>query len=133
MFSNGLKNVSRLPKHASHALFGMCSHTPELKERAVQEILLHEEQKHKFDSFIYREALISLRTNLTRDDLEDLSRDLIKFDPWTKRGIAYCIWRGSQFNQKLKHALLTRIAENNDDLFLKFLSQVRHADFDKAS
>ena len=23
-------------------------------------------------------------TNLTRDDLEDLSRDLIKFDPWTK-------------------------------------------------
>ena len=123
--------ILHLPNHAAHALFGMSSHTPELKERAVREILMNDEFRFQLDSFIYREAMILLRTNLSKDDLEDLNRNIINFDGWTKRAIAYCIWRGSRFNQKAKQARLSRISDNNNDAFLKFLSQVRHADFDK--
>ncbi len=92
---------------------------------------MNDEFRPRLSSFVYREALILLRTNLSKDDLEDLSRDIVKFDDWTKRAVAYCIWRGGRFNQKAKQTLLSRISDNNNDVFLTFFSQVKHADFDK--
>jgi len=126
-----LDNILSLPDHAIHALFGMASHNPELKERAVREILMVGDFRYKLDSFIFREALVLLRTNLSKDDLEDLIRDIMKFDNWTKRAIAFCIWKGNQFSQKVKRVHLLRIAANHNDIFLEFLSQVRNADIKK--
>lgn len=127
-----LDNILFLPDHAIHALFGMASHNPELKERAIREILMVGDFRYKLDSFIFREALVLLRTNLSKDDLEDLIRDIMKFDNWTKRAVAFCIWKGNQFSPKVKQLHLLRIAANHNDIFLEFLSQVRNADMEKA-
>ena len=122
-------NIKNLPNHSIHALFTMVSKEKSLKERAVQEILMNNDIVHHLDSFIFREALITLRTKLSKDDLEDLNKSLIRYDDWTKRAIAYCMWRGNQFNKKEKQIRLIRIAENHNDVFLTFLSAVNHADF----
>ena len=73
-----------------------------------------------------------LRTKLSKDDLEDLNQDILKFDNFTRRALAYCMWRGNQFNNKEKQIRLNRISENHSDVFLKFLSSLTQANFKSA-
>ncbi len=124
-------NIKSLPSHSVHAIFEMFSNNAGKRQQVVSEILFNDFHSSHLDPFVLREAFVAFRTSLSADDIEDLLQMITRHNnSWAIRGVAYCIWRGNQFNQKEKHARLGKLAANYKDEFIQFFSKIRYADFE---
>ena len=131
LFSWFKKTILNLPDHSNHALLNIFSLDKNFNNAVVKEILQNKKIAPNIDSFIFREGILFSRKILSKDDLDELVNNIVNKDIWTKRAIAYCVWRGKQFNQKEKRHTLMRIMtnDNSNDVFLKFFSKVTFSEF----